>query len=250
MTLTLTSYMGVEILGVTAGEAAHPEKTIPRAMRAVSLRLILFYVLSMIVMLSVTPWDRMGSGITGSPFVLAFAAAGIPFAASIMNLVVLTAALSSANTNLYLITRTLFSLSRDGYVSARLGRLGGNGVPYFALLASTGGMVAAILLAIFAPGQAFLLLYGVAVAGMFFVWIVILLANIAFRRSLGHARVAVLPIRLPFTPYSQIVALIAIAAIAISTFYVEGLQYTVPGFLPFLLLITAFYWMLKRRKGR
>jgi L-asparagine transporter-like permease len=167
-----------------------------------------------------------------------------------MNLVVITAALSSANTNLYLITRTLFSLSRDGYVSARLGRLGRNGVPYFALLASTGGMVAAILLAILAPGRAFLLLYGVAVAGMFFVWIVILLAHLAFRRSLGQVRVAALPIRLPFTPYSQIVALIAIAAITVSTFYVEGLQYTVPSFLPFLLVITAFYWMLKRRKGK
>jgi amino acid transporter, AAT family len=248
MTLTLTSYMGVEILGVTAGEAAQPEKTIPRAMRTVSLRLILFYVLSIIVMLSMTPWDRMGSGITGSPFVMAFAAAGIPFAASIMNLVVITAALSSANTNLYLITRTLFSLSRDGYVSERLGRLGRNGVPYFALLVSTGGMVAAILLAIFAPGRAFLLLYGVAVAGMFFVWIVILLAHMAFRRSLGHERVARLPIRLPFTPYSQTVALIAVAAITISTFYVEGLQYTVPSFMPFLLVITVFYWALKRRK--
>ncbi len=249
MTLTLTSYMGVEIIGVTAGEAVQPEKTIPRAMRAVSLRLILFYVLSIIVMLSMTPWDRMGSGIIGSPFVLAFAAVGIPFAASIMNLVVITAALSSANTNLYLTTRTLFSLSRDGYVSETLGLLTRNGVPYFALLASIGGMVAATLLAIFAPGRAFLLLYGVAVAGMFFVWIIILLAHLAFRRSLGHARVALLPIRLPFSPYSQIGALIALVAITISTFYVEGLQYMVPSFMPFLLVITAFYWVLKRSKG-
>jgi L-asparagine transporter-like permease len=248
MTLTLTSYMGVEILGVTAGEAAQPEKTIPRAMRTVSLRLILFYVLSIIVMLSMTPWDRMGSGITGSPFVVAFASVGIPFAASIMNLVVITAALSSANTNLYLISRTLFSMSRDGYVSAALGRLARNGVPYFALLASTGGMVAAILLAIFAPGRAFLLLYGVAVAGMFFVWIVILLAHLAFRRSLGKARVALLPIRLPFSPYSQIAALMALAAITISTFYVEGLQYSVSSFVPLLLVITGFYRVLKRSK--
>jgi AAT family amino acid transporter len=247
MTLTLTSYMGVEIIGVTAGEAAQPEKTIPRAMRTVSLRLILFYVLSMIVMLSITPWNAMGSGLTGSPFVLAFAEVGIPFAASIMNLVVISAALSSANTNLYLTTRTLFSLSRDGYVPESLGRLGGNGVPYFALLASTGGMVAAILLAIFAPGQAFLLLYGVAVAGMFFVWIVILLAHLSFRRSLGQERVARLPIHLAMSPYAQIVALIALAAIAISTFYVDGLQYSVVSFLPFLLAITAFYWILKRR---
>jgi AAT family amino acid transporter len=248
MTLTLTSYMGVEILGVTAGEAAQPEKTIPRAMRTVSLRLILFYVLSMIVMLSITPWDRMTSGINGSPFVFAFAAAGIPFAGSIMNLVVITAALSSANTNLYLTTRTIFSLSRDGYVSEALGRLAGNGVPYFALFASTGGMVAAILLAIFAPGRAFLLLYGVAVAGMFFVWVVILLAHLAFRRSLGQARVAMLPIRLPFSPGMQIIALAGLAALVISTFYVDGLQYSVPSFLPFLLLITAFYFALKRRK--
>lgn len=247
MTLTLTSYMGVEILGVTAGEALQPEKTIPRAMRTVSIRLILFYVLSMIVMLSITPWDRMGSGVTGSPFVFAFAAAGIPFAGSIMNLVVITAALSSANTNLYLTTRTLFSLSRDGYVGEGLGRLAGNGVPYFALFASTGGMVAAILLAIFAPGRAFLLLYGVAVAGMFFVWIVILSAHLAFRRSLGKKRVALLPIRLPFSPAAQIIALTGLAALAVSTFYVEGLQFSVPSFLPFLLLITAFYFALKRK---
>jgi amino acid transporter, AAT family len=248
MTLTLTSYMGVEIVGVTAGEAAQPEKTIPRAMRIVSLRLFLFYVASITVMLSMTPWNRMGSGITGSPFVLAFSAVGVPFAGSIMNLVVISAALSSANTNLYLTTRTLFSLSRDGYVSETLGRLGKNGVPYFALLASTGGMVAAILLAILAPSRAFLLLYGVAVAGMFFVWIVILLAHLAFRRSLGQARVALLPIRLPFSPYSQITALTALAAITFSTFYVDGLQYTVPGFIPFLLVISAFYRVLKRSK--
>ena len=248
MTLTLTSYMGVEIIGVTAGEAAQPEETIPRAMRTVSLRLILFYVLSMIVMLSITPWNSMGSGLTGSPFVLTFAAVGIPFAAGIMNLVVITAALSSANTNLYLTTRTLFSLSHDGYVPAALGRLGINGVPYFALLASTGGMVAAILLAIFAPGRAFLLLYGVAVAGMFFVWIVILLAHLAFRRSLGRERVAALPIHLAFSPYSQIAALTALIAIAISTFSIEGLQYSFPSFIPFLLAITAFYWTLRLKK--
>jgi L-asparagine transporter-like permease len=250
MTLTLTSYMGVEILGVTAGEAVQPEKTIPRAMRTVSVRLILFYVLSMMVMLSITPWDRMGSGITGSPFVFAFATAGIPFAGGIMNLVVITAALSSANTNLYLTTRTLFSLSRDGYIGEALGRVAGNGIPYLALVASTGGMAAAILLAIFAPGRAFLLLYGVAVAGMFFVWMVILSAHLAFRRSLGKKRVALLPIRLPFSPGTQIIALTGLAALAISTFYVEGLQFSVPSFLPFLVLITAFYFALKRRNRR
>ena len=247
LSLTLTSYMGVEIIGVTAGEALQPEKTIPRAMRTVTLRLILFYVLSITVMLSMTPWDMMGTGITGSPFVLAFAKVGIPYAGGIINLVVITAALSSANTNLYLTSRTLFSLSHDGYVPKALGGVGKNGVPYVALIVSTAGMAAAILLAIFVPGRAFLLLYGLAVAGMFFVWIIILLAHLSFRRTIGQARVALLPIRLPFSPYAQIAALVVLAAIAISTFYVAGLEYSVPSFIPFLLVITTLYLTLIRR---
>ena len=239
MSLTLTSYMGIEIIGVTAGEAHQPAKTVPRAMRTVIVRLILCYVLSITVMLAMTPWDKMGNGLTGSPFVFAFRSAGIPYAAGLMNLVVIVAALSSANTNLYLTSRTLFSLSLDGYLPQALGRPGHNGVPYLALLLSTVGMVAAILLAIFAPSHAFLSLYGIAVAGMFFVWIVILLAHLSFRRALGPARIAALPIHLPFSPYAQIVALAALAAIASSTFFVESLRHTVPDFLLFLLIIAA-----------
>jgi AAT family amino acid transporter len=247
--LTLTSYMGVEIVGITAGEAERPEQTIPRAMRSVALRLILFYVLAMTVMLAMTPWDQMGKGLSGSPFVQTFAAAGVPYAAAIMNTVVITAALSSANTNLYLITRMLFSLSRGGYLPAALAHISRNGVPHRALFASTGGMVAAILLAIFVPGNAFLMLYGIAVAGMFFVWGVILLTHLAFRRRLGPASIAVLPIRLALSPYSEIAGLIALVAICVSTFFVEGLQYTVPAFAPFLLILSLAYWKLRRKQS-
>jgi L-asparagine transporter-like permease len=248
MTLGLTSYMGVEVIGVTAGEAERPEQTIPRAMRTVVFRLILFYVLAMTVMLAMTPWNQMGSGITGSPFVGAFSAAGIPYASTIMNIVVITAALSSSNTNLYLTTRMLFSLARGGYAPDWLGRLSQNGVPRRALAISTAGMIAAILLAIFAPGRAFLMLYGVAVAGMFFVWGVILVTHMAFRRALGRERVAQLPMRLHFYPYSTGMGLLAIAGITITTFYVNGLQYTVPAFLPFLLVVSVAYWRIQSKE--
>jgi amino acid transporter, AAT family len=250
MTLGLTSYMGVEVIGVTAGEAERPEETIPRAMRTIVFRLILFYVLAMTVMLAMTPWNQMGSGITGSPFVSAFSAAGIPYASTIMNIVVITAALSSANTNLYLTTRMLFSLARGGYAPSWVGRLSQNGVPRRALAISTGGMIAAILLAIFAPSRAFLMLYGVAVAGMFFVWGVILVTQIAFRRALGRERVAQLPMRLHFYPYSTWLGLLALAGITITTFYVDGLQYTVPAFLPFLLLVSVAYWRVRGKEKR
>jgi amino acid transporter, AAT family len=247
LTLTLTSYMGIEIIGVTAGEAKEPERTIPRAMRTIAFRLILFYILATIVMLAMTSWSQMNSGITGSPFVKAFAAAHIPYAASVMNLVVITAALSSANTNLYLTSRTLFSLARGRYAPKALGQLSKNGVPHAALAVSALGMVAAILFAVFAPSNAFLLLYGVAVAGMYFVWIVILFSHLRFRKALGPERVSRLPMRLPFFPWTTIAGIVLVTAITLSTFAVPGLRYSVPAFLPFLLLMSIAYWRLQKR---
>src|SRR5215831_6250044 len=251
LTLVLTSYMGVEIIAVTAGEAERPEESIPRAIRTIVFRLIFFYVFAITVMLAMTPWNHAGTGtrITGSPFVSVFSAVGIPYVPSIMNLVVITAALSSSNTNLYLTTRMLFSLSRGQYAPEWLGRLSENGVPRHALLVSTGGMVAAILLTIYAPAKAFLLLYGVAVAGMLFVWIVILLTHLAFRRALGPEGVARLPLHLRFFPYSTWLGIVVLAGITTSTLFVDGLQYSVPAFAPLLLLISLAYWRIRPGKG-
>lgn len=247
LSLTLTSYMGVEVVAVTAGEAEQPEKSIPRAMRSIVFRLILFYWLAMTVMLAIRPWNQAGNALTSSPFVQAFATAGIPYAATVMNLVVITAALSSSNTDLYLTTRMLFSLARGSYLPGSLGRLNRNGVPGPALAVSSAGMIAAILLAIFSPGKAFLLLYGVAVAGMFFVWLIILTTHLRFRRALDSARVAALPMRLPFFPVSTVLGGLALIAIALGTFYVDGLQYTIPEFLSFLVVISIVYLKTRRR---
>jgi L-asparagine transporter-like permease len=250
LTLVLTSYMGVEAIAVTAGEAENPEESIPRAMRTIVFRLIIFYVMAITIMLAMTPWNQTGSGngLNASPFVQAFAAVGIPYAAGIMNAVVITAALSSSNTDLYLTTRMLYSLARGRFAPAWLGTLNKNGVPSRALAVSTAGMAAAILMAIYAPGKAFLALYGVAVAGMFFVWIVILFTHMAFRRALGPERIARLPMRLHWYPYTSIVGIAALLGITVSTFFVDGLQYTVPMFIPFLVVISIAYWIV-RRKG-
>ena len=249
LSLTLTSYMGIEVIAVTAGEAEQPEKSIPRAMRTIVFRLILFYVLAITVMLAISPWNLGGSGITGSPFVRAFSVAGIPFAAGIMNLVVITAALSSSNTDLYLTSRMLFSLARTSHAPEWLGRLSANGVPLPALAVSTGGMIAAILLAIYAPSRAFLMLYGVAVAGMFFVWTIILVTHLAFRRALSPERLAALPMRIWAFPFSTLLGIAALFGITVSTFYVDGLQYTVPAFAPFLLLISLAYLRIRGKSS-
>jgi AAT family amino acid transporter len=250
LTLAITSYMGVEVIAVTAGEAQNPETSIPRAMRTIVFRLILFYVLAITVMLAMTPWNQStGSGIAGSPFVRAFATAGIPFAASIMNMVVITAALSSSNADLYLATRMLFSLSRGRYAPAWLGGLSANGVPRHALFVSTAGMAIAILLAVYAPKSAFLLLYGTAVAGMFFVWTVILVTHLAFRRAQPSERIARLPLRLPLHPLPSLLGIVALVAIAGTTLFVDGLQYSLPAYSVFLALISVAYVFIRRSRA-
>jgi L-asparagine transporter-like permease len=250
LTITVTSYMGVEIIAVTAGEAEHPEITIPHAMRSIVWRLILFYVLAIAIMVALVPWNesRNSSTLSGSPFVTAFAAAHIPFAAAIMNFVVLTAALSSVNTNLYLSTRMLFSLGREGYAPGWIGKVSRNGVPHRALLASTAGIIAAILLAIFAPKNAFLMLYGTAVAGMLFVWLVILNTHLQFRKAITGERLKNLPMRLRAHPLFTLLGIFLLLAISVTTFFVDGLQWSVPAFCVFLILISLLY-VQSRRSG-
>ena len=252
LTLVITSYMGVEVIAVTAGEAEDPETSIPRAMKTMVLRLIIFYVLAIGVMLMMTPWNQIGEGargITGSPFVRAFASAGIPYAAGVMNLVVISAALSSANSNLYLSTRMLFSLSRSGYAPGWLSTVSDAGVPLRAVAVASGGMAVAILLAIYAPGDAFLALYGTAVAGMLFIWIVILFTYLRFRASMSPEQVAQLPIKLPAHKLAATFGIVSLVAITLTTFFVDGLQYTVPSFLPFLALISILYARMRKRAG-
>jgi AAT family amino acid transporter len=248
LTITVTSYMGVEIIAVTAGEAEHPEVTIPHAMRNIVWRLILFYVLAIAIMVTMVPWNQAGgsSTLSGSPFVKAFAAAHIPFAAAIMNFVVLTAALSSVNTNLYLSTRMLFSLGRGGYAPEWMGKVSRNGVPHRALLASTAGIIAAILLAIFAPKNAFLMLYGTAVAGMLFVWLVILNTHLRFRKSITNERLLSLPMRLWAHPFFTVVGILSLLAISVTTFFVDGLRWSFPAFSVFLAFISLLY--VRRRR--
>src|SRR5436190_4486861 len=244
VTLVITSYMGIEGIAVTAGEAEHPETSIPRAMRTMVLRLIIFYVLAIAVMLMMTPWRQLAESagtITGSPFVRAFAAIGIPSAAGAMNIVVISAAMSSANSNLYMTARMLLSLARSGYAPRRLGVVTDAGVPLAAVATASTGVGAAILLAIFAPANAFLALYGTAVAGMLFIWIVILLTYLRFRAALTRDELARLPIRMPAHRAAAWFGIVSLTAIAATTFFVDGLQYSVVSFLPFLALISVAY---------
>jgi amino acid transporter, AAT family len=140
-------------------------------------------------------------------------------------------------------------LGQGGYAPEWMGRVSRNGVPHQALLASTAGIVAAILLAIFAPRNAFLTLYGTAVAGMLFVWLVILHTHLRFRKSISRERLLSLPMRLWAHPLFTVVGILLLLAISGTTFFVDGLRWSVPAFSAFLGVISLSYLRSRRRKN-
>ena len=164
-----------------------------------------------------------------------------------MNFVVLTAALSSVNCNLYLTARMLFSLSRGGYAPAALGRLNKRGSPVIALLASSGGMAAALFLEHWFQGTAYLYMLGTAFFGGIFVWLMIFLTHLAFRRQ--TARWPQPPRRFgPRGPWTSVFGFTALAAVLVSTWWVPGLRITLTAGIPWLLFISLCYAIWSRRR--
>jgi L-asparagine transporter-like permease len=207
------SFNGIEVIAVTSGEAKDPVKTIPAALRTMALRLFLFYILALTIVVTFVPWTETGAAVvTQSPFVRIFAHTGIRHAAGIMNFVVLSAALSSMNTNVYLCSRMLFSLSRGGYAPRFLGRLSANGTPIMAILVSGGCILVAAGLSKLTP-LAYNYLFGVALFDAIIVWIIILLSHLSFRRRLGASA---LPVRMPGFPLVQAAGLLLLAAVLVT----------------------------------
>lgn len=227
----LYSFVGIEIIGVTSGEAADPGRTIPRAIRRAVFGLSAMYIVTITLLAALLPWQQLG--VDRSPFVTALSALGIPAAAGVMNFVVLSAALSSANANLYLTSRTLFSLARAGFAPRALGEITGRGAPVKALLASGIGLGATVLVEVLWPDTAYQKLVGVSLFGALFVWLMIFVTHIAFhRRSL---------------PLGSSLGAAAIAAILISTWWVPGLETTVLAGGPWLAILGIGYAVSRRR---
>jgi len=236
--MAIFSYLGLEIVGTTAGEAADPKTAVPRALRQTMLVLILFYVVGLAVVVGIVPWNQIGLG--ESPFVRVFEIVGIPAAGHVMNFVVLTAALSSATCNLYFASRMLFSLSRGGYAPKALGRLSKRDMPVNAVLVSSLGMAAALVLAHFFQNTTFLFMIGVAFFGGPFVWIVILATHLAFRRSTARAGKKILRFAPP-GPWSSLFGLVALVGVLISTWWIPSFHITLLAGAPWLLFITLCY---------
>jgi len=239
------SFVGIEVIAVTSGETKEPEKAIPAALRTMAVRLILFYLFALTIVVSFVPWTESGAQVVEqSPFVKVLAYTGIQHAAGIMNFVVISAALSSMNTNIYLASRMLFSLSRGNYAPGYLGRLSANGTPVGAILTSGFCILLAASVSMFTP-LAYNYLFGIAIFGAITVWMFILASHLSFRRRHPAAE---LPVRMPFFPYLQIAGLVLLAAILLTMLFdTEFWNIAWIVGVPWLLIMSAVYFIRKRR---
>jgi L-asparagine transporter-like permease len=252
MVFVIFSYLGSETIAVTAGEAKDPQTAVPRAMRTIVARLILFYVGAIIVLISIVPWNQLqpGADITASPFVRVFELIGVPAAAHVVNFVVITAAASSMNCNLYLVSRMMFSLARGGYAPAAFGRISSRATPVPALLVSAAGLALAVVVALFYPDSAFVYLFGISLFGGLYGWLIIFITHLFFRPkwdAMGRPR---LPLRMTGYPYTSIAGAVAMLAIMATTWWVEGMRVALIGGLPWLAVLTVAYFFVVRKKWK
>lgn len=218
ISLVVQAYSGIETLAVEAGESNHPEVTMRRAFRTVTMRILVLYVGSMFIMLCAFPWNYLIQH-SGSPYVLLFSKIGIPLAAGLINLIVVLSGLSSCNTGLYGGSRILFSMAGRGEVPARVGGLNANRVPSFAVWITAVAISVGILITYLAPDNVYVWITSASAFASIWTWAVILFSELSFRRRANHEG-RELRYRMPFWPTLPIVGIalliLAFAAIVIS----------------------------------
>jgi L-asparagine transporter-like permease len=214
------------------------------------VRLGLFYVAAVFVLVALVPWNSelASADITASPFVQVFEQVGVPAAPHLINLVVVIAALSSMNCNLYTATRTLFSLSRGGYAPAFLGKVSKTGIPLAALLATGSGLLVAVILATVLPQGAYFYLFGVALFAALFVWLVCFVSHLRFRRVWARRQDVAPPLRLPGGWGLSLFGALAIIAVMITTWWVPAMRVTLLVGLPWLAGVSLLYFVFFRKK--
>ena len=241
--MAIFSYLGLEIVGVTAGEAAHPKTAVPRALRRTLGWLAVFYLGGLALVVGIVPWTEIGLG--QSPFVRVFERVGIPAASHIMNFVVLSAALSSALCNLYFTARMLFSLARGGFAPATLGKLSKRGMPVAAVLASSVGLVVALVLSNIFKETAFVFLIGVAFFGGPFIWLMTLATHMAFRRRVAKEKRAIVKIA-PLGIWSSLAGIVALLAVLASTWWIPDFHVALLAGPPWLAFLTVCYFIWRK----
>lgn len=239
------AFSGTELIGITAGEAKNPDKTIPKAIHTTLWRLVIFFIGSIVIMSCLIPYQQ--AGVTQSPFVHIFKLMGIPFAADLMNFVVLTAIVSAANSGLYASTRMLWSLGNEGTLPKYFAKTTRAGSPLVALCFSMLGGILALLSSVFAADSVYLILVSISGLAVVLVWIAIALAEINFRKQFlakGHS-LAELKFKTPYFPILPYFAFGASLLSCLLIYFDKNQRLALYCTVPFVLLCYLGYYLCK-----
>ncbi|MGI5467380.1 amino acid permease [Streptomyces sp. CA-132043] len=214
MVMVAFSCGGVETVGIAAGETRDIAKTMPKAVNATFWRLMIFYVGAVAILVTVFPWTQLNG--SGSPFVTVFSEIGIPAAATVMNLVVITAVLSAVNASVFINSRTFYNLALQGNAPSFLGTVNHRNVPTRAVTLVFGTVFASVLLNFLLPDQVFEIFASVTVYGLVCAWASIMISHLRFRRiRIRDGREDQIRYKMPFYPYGNYLALAFVAVVLV-----------------------------------
>jgi aromatic amino acid transport protein AroP len=217
MAMIMFAFGGIELVGIAAAETDNPKKTLPKAVNQIVYRVLLFYILSLVVILSLYPWNMMAQG--GSPFVLIFDSLGSQTVAGVLNFVVLTAAVSVYNSTNYCTSRMLLGLAQQGNAPKFLSKINQRGIPVNAVMVSAFFTLMCVLLNYLVPEKAFSMLMMLVVAAIVINWLVISYTHLKFKTSMNRTqtRTNFPSVAYPFTNYLCIAFMGGILLIMSST---------------------------------
>jgi amino acid transporter, AAT family len=199
--MVMFAYSGVELIGVTAGEAENPAVVLPRATNGIIFRILLFYIGALVVIMALVPWNELSPD--ASPFVFVFQKLGIPAAASIINIVVITAAASSCNSGIFSTGRMLYSLACRGQGPRAFAAVSNRKVPATGIHVSAAVMLIGVFLNYEVPKHVFIWVTSVSLIGTLWTWGIILVAHLGYRRAVSEGRVAAASFRMPGAPVAN-----------------------------------------------
>ncbi len=252
MAIIAGSYEGIELIGISAGEVANPQEAIVKSVKSVLWRIFIFYVGAIFVIVTIYPWNQLSN--IGSPFVETFTKVGITAAAGIINFVVLTAALSGANSGIYSSSRMLFKLAHEGEAPKTFGKLSKRIVPDRAIVGITSGILIGFILNLImstmnkSMGELFVVVYSSSVLPGMVAWFVILISELKFRKNNSHL-MAEHPFKLPLYPYSNYFAFAMLLVIVVFMFINPETRISV-GVGAGVLVLASLVYMLKHRNKK
>lgn len=199
--IVMFAYQGVELIGVTAGEAENPEKVLPSAINNVIWRILIFYIGALLIIMSLVPWNQLNPG--ESPFVFVFEKMGVKLAPDVINFVVITAAASSCNSGLFSTGRMLYALAQFRQAPRIFGQVSRNHVPAAGITASAILMGIGVLLNYVVPEQVFVWVTSISLVGSLWTWAIIMIAHLGYRKAVRAGQVKSVSFRMPGAPYTN-----------------------------------------------